>query len=76
MSEGSCALWDFRLKHGGTANKSTLARPLLYVTYCRPWWVDHINFATQKLSPLRASRSVLAALSEPAQRLLVRAQAF
>ena len=36
IHEGSCMIWDFRLWHGGTANRGALSRPLLYLTYCRP----------------------------------------
>lgn len=76
VPEGSCVLWDYRLKHGGTPNRSPLPRPLLYLTYCRPWWIDHLNFSTQKRAPLRASRGFLAGLSERDQRLLARAETF
>lgn len=41
---GSCVMWDFRAFHRGTANHSTRCRPLLYMTYCRPWWRDCKNF--------------------------------
>ena len=47
VREGSCMLWDFRLFHGGTPNCSNVPRPLLYLTYCRPWFVDHLNFNTK-----------------------------
>jgi Phytanoyl-CoA dioxygenase (PhyH) len=75
--EGSSILWDFRLKHGGTANKGALPRSLLYLTYCRRWFVDHINFnnwkQNQKQKPLLASKHFLSGLSEQHQRLLARA---
>jgi ectoine hydroxylase-related dioxygenase (phytanoyl-CoA dioxygenase family) len=79
VHEGSCILWDFRLKHGGTENKGSLPRPLLYLTYCRPWFMDHINFGNKvntnpKQKALIASKDVLAALSDTHQRLLMRAQ--
>ena len=38
LREGSCMLWDFRLLHAGTPNRGALPRPLLYLTYCRPWY--------------------------------------
>ncbi len=41
---GSCVLWDYRLRHFGTENRSTTARPLLYGTYARPWYRDPVNF--------------------------------
>jgi ectoine hydroxylase-related dioxygenase (phytanoyl-CoA dioxygenase family) len=77
VREGSCMLWDFRLKHGGTPNRGALSRPLLYLTYCRPWFVDHINYDSskaqnQKQKPLLASDSFLSSLSEQHRRLFVR----
>jgi hypothetical protein len=78
VREGSCIFWDFRLEHSGTPNMGIFPRPLLYLTYCRPWFFDHINFnnwsqnKTQK--PLLASKTLLSRLSEQHQRLLVRAE--
>jgi hypothetical protein len=77
VREGSCMLWDFRLFHGGTSNRSNMLRPLLYLTYCRPWFVDHLNFNSKtnpKQKPLLASKNFLSSLSEQHQRLLSRAQ--
>jgi Phytanoyl-CoA dioxygenase (PhyH) len=77
VREGSCMLWDFRLKHGGTPNRSSLPRPLLYLTYCRPWFVEHLNFTEKKnpkQKPLIAARTFLSGLSEQHRRLLARAQ--
>jgi ectoine hydroxylase-related dioxygenase (phytanoyl-CoA dioxygenase family) len=77
VREGSCMLWDFRLKHGGTPNQGTAPRPLLYLTYCRRWFLDQINFnnrqENKKQRPLLASAQFLAGLSEHHQRLLARA---
>jgi ectoine hydroxylase-related dioxygenase (phytanoyl-CoA dioxygenase family) len=78
VREGSCMLWDFRLEHGGTTNKGSLPRPLLYLTYCRPWFLDHLNFnnwkQNQNQKPLLASNAFLSSLSEQHRSLLVRAQ--
>ena len=77
VREGSCMLWDFRLMHGGTPNRSALPRPLLYLTYCRPWFVEYMNFNAKKnpkQKPLLATKTFLSGLSEQHQRLLVRAQ--
>jgi ectoine hydroxylase-related dioxygenase (phytanoyl-CoA dioxygenase family) len=77
VHEGSCMLWDFRLKHGGTPNRGPLPRPLLYLTYCRRWFVDHINFNNWKQNrrqkPLLASKHFVSGLSEQHQHLLARA---
>ena len=72
VREGSCVLWDYRLRHGGTPNRSAVPRPLLYMTYCRPWFMDHKNY--RKQAPLRAPKGFLAELPEDLRRLLVRAQ--
>jgi len=76
VREGSCMLWDFRLWHAGTPNRSALPRPLLYLTYCRPWFLEP-NFDKRinpKQRPLLATKNFLSSLSEQHQRLLVRAQ--
>ena len=41
---GSCVLWDFRLYHRGTPNRSTRHRPFVYATYARRWYQDPVNF--------------------------------
>jgi hypothetical protein len=73
VETGSCVLWDYRLLHGGTANRSTVPRPLLYLMYCRPWFLDHVNYRRQP--PLRAPRRWLATLSDENRRLLARVAA-
>jgi ectoine hydroxylase-related dioxygenase (phytanoyl-CoA dioxygenase family) len=79
VHEGSCVLWDFRLWHSGTPNRSTVPRPLLYLTYCRPWFLESMNFNKRnrnlKQKPLLADEKFLASLSKQHQRLLARAQA-
>jgi ectoine hydroxylase-related dioxygenase (phytanoyl-CoA dioxygenase family) len=83
LREGSCLLWDYRLRHGGTPNRGAAPRPLLYMTYCRPWFVDHKNYA--KLArpdrkgrtlrtPLRAPKGFLAQTPEDLWPVLARVQ--
>jgi ectoine hydroxylase-related dioxygenase (phytanoyl-CoA dioxygenase family) len=72
VREGSCAIWDYRLLHSGTPNRSNLARPLLYMTYCRAWFLDHKNY--QQQAPVRAPKGFLASLPNDLRRLLSRAQ--
>jgi len=77
VREGSCMLWDFRLMHGGTPNRGIVPRPLLYLTYCRPWFMEHLNFNKKlnpKQKPLLVRENLLSSLSEQHQRLLARAQ--
>jgi len=45
---GDCLLVDYRLLHGGTANRSANPRPILYNLYCRPWFRDNVNFRKQR----------------------------
>jgi ectoine hydroxylase-related dioxygenase (phytanoyl-CoA dioxygenase family) len=72
VREGSCVLWDYRLRHAGTANLSAVPRPLLYMTYCRPWFMDHKNY--RNLTSLRAPEDFLKGLPEDLRRLLGRIQ--
>ncbi|MBT3398479.1 MAG: phytanoyl-CoA dioxygenase [Rhodospirillaceae bacterium] len=47
---GSALLFDARVWHGGTPNRSAAPRPVLYNTYQRSWFRDTVNFLSQ--SPL------------------------
>lgn len=47
---GSTLLFDARVWHGGTPNRSRAPRPVLYNTYQRSWFRDTVNFLSQ--SPL------------------------
>jgi hypothetical protein len=40
---GDCLLMDWRLAHGGTANRSENIRPVLYLEYFRHWYRDVVN---------------------------------
>jgi ectoine hydroxylase-related dioxygenase (phytanoyl-CoA dioxygenase family) len=76
VREGSCMLWDFRLLHAGTPNRGALPRPLLYLTYCRPWFLEYNNFGgfNPRQKPLVAKKNFLSGLSEQHRRLLARAE--
>ncbi len=52
---GSCLLTDYRLVHGGAANKSNIIRPLLYFIYYRPWFTEIVNYWKQP--PMTISKS-------------------
>jgi hypothetical protein len=43
-SVGDCLMMDYRLYHSGLANRSDKARPILYITYFRPWFKDYVNY--------------------------------
>lgn len=44
LSQGDCILLDTRTYHCGTANKSDKTRPLVYLTFARPWYMNSIDF--------------------------------
>ena len=76
VREGSCILWDYRLIHGGTPNRSAVPRPLFCIVYCRPWFLDHQNYgakANPKQKHILMKNEFWSALSEQHQRLLARA---
>jgi ectoine hydroxylase-related dioxygenase (phytanoyl-CoA dioxygenase family) len=76
VPEGSGALWDFRLLHSGTENYSELPRPLLYLTYSRPWFVDNANFGKKnpKQRRLLASPEFVCKLPDRNMRIFSRAR--
>lgn len=47
-SIGDAIVFDFRVVHRGQANRGEADRPVLYLTYARPWFRDHINFGWQR----------------------------
>ena len=49
---GDALVFDWRLKHRGLPNKTSAARPLLYLTYAQPWWVDKYNFSKARYDDL------------------------
>ena len=60
LQVGSCILMDYRMMHGGTANRSERVRPLLYNNYYRPWFRDYKNF--QQQPALQISRQAYTAI--------------
>ena len=62
LRKGTALLFDYRLKHRGLGNSSTEERPLLYITYGRPYFLDVYNFDKKRYASLplcedRGSRS-------------------
>lgn len=74
LQPGDCAIWDFRTIHHGQANNSPAARPILYLTVCRPYWTDRNNFTPGRNTKLVASREAVARLPDGSRKRLVRAQ--
>ena len=52
VAAGSALIFDYRLKHRGLGNHSAEERPLLYITYARPFWVDVYNFDKKRYAKL------------------------
>jgi ectoine hydroxylase-related dioxygenase (phytanoyl-CoA dioxygenase family) len=63
---GSCILMDYRLLHGGTANRSEQVRPILYIVYHRSWFKDYVNIL--KVKELCASAKEFANIPQGYQR--------
>eukprot|EP00232_Nephroselmis_pyriformis_P022405 CAMPEP_0182871392 /NCGR_PEP_ID=MMETSP0034_2-20130328/11098_1 /TAXON_ID=156128 /ORGANISM="Nephroselmis pyriformis, Strain CCMP717" /LENGTH=345 /DNA_ID=CAMNT_0025003943 /DNA_START=366 /DNA_END=1400 /DNA_ORIENTATION=- len=52
MKAGECVIFDYRLKHRGLGNTSTLPRALVYLTYAVPGFMDAENFNKKRYPPL------------------------
>jgi hypothetical protein len=59
---GESLLFDYRLRHRGLANRSSKPRPMVYITYAKPFFQDTKNFSAERyLSPrnLRLATALL-----------------
>lgn len=70
VARGGCFLMDYRVRHGGTANRSDRPRPILYIVYSRPWFTDSVNF--RRWPRLSMPRDALAGVSSEHRRLFRR----
>lgn len=68
---GGCYFMEYRLTHGGTENRSHAVRPLLYLVYSRPWFLDERNFYS--VPALRLSPESYARVPEGLRPLLLHA---
>mmetsp|Transcript_25507 Transcript_25507/g.33328 ORF Transcript_25507/g.33328 Transcript_25507/m.33328 type:complete len:264 (-) Transcript_25507:422-1213(-) len=55
LKAGSILAFDYRLLHHGTANESSEYRPILVLTFSKPWFVDIFNFPSRSLFVNRLS---------------------
>ncbi len=44
MKRGGCYIFDYRLWHQGTENRTQRERPIVYIAYSRPWFTDIANY--------------------------------
>jgi len=49
---GQAVLFDYRLKHRGLGNSSTAPRPVIYLTYAKPFYSNDANFSRSRYRPL------------------------
>ncbi|MBS0383734.1 MAG: phytanoyl-CoA dioxygenase family protein [Proteobacteria bacterium] len=71
IRRGDCLLIDYRTKHSGMPNRSTVARPILYIVYARNWFFDEVNHMGRP--SLNMPLEDFAALPDPVKPLLSRA---
>ncbi len=68
---GDCILMDYRTLHTGLPNRSTRARPIIYMVYTRTWFFDEVNHAGR--APLDMPLEKYLSLPETVRPLLLRA---
>lgn len=73
VRRGGCFLLDYRLWHRGMANRSARPRPILYLTYARPWFIDIRNFELHER--MIVQRDALQGMTFEQRRLLRRVAA-
>ena len=71
FQRGDCILMDYRTLHTGLPNRSTRARPIIYMVYTRTWFFDEVNHAGR--SPLDMPLEKYLSLPETVRPLLLRA---
>lgn len=71
---GSALLLDYRVLHGGTANRSSGIRPILCLAYSRDWFLDSRNF--QDVVPLQIEAARLKEMEPSHRRLFKRAELY
>ncbi len=71
IGRGDCLLIDYRTKHSGMPNASSVMRPILYVVYARNWFFDDINHVGRP--SLNMPLADFEALPDPVKPLLSRA---
>jgi tetratricopeptide (TPR) repeat protein len=59
---GSCLTFDYRVFHGGLPCNADGLRPMLYLTYCLPWFTDTLAFESH--AALGISQTELLAIPE------------
>ncbi len=42
LGSGSAVVFDLRIRHRGTANRSPQRRPIVYLSYVHDWYYDKV----------------------------------
>lgn len=58
VEPGSVLLWDFRVYHGGRANRGPAPRPVIFTVLSRRWWVEIDPPEARNYRKLQVARSV------------------
>jgi ectoine hydroxylase-related dioxygenase (phytanoyl-CoA dioxygenase family) len=61
MPAGSIFMYDARLLHRGGANVSTIVRPIIYITYQRPWYQERSGYVHKP--QIRVTQAMLARMA-------------
>lgn len=73
LSRGDCMIWDYMVRHRGQPNNSNEPRPMFYVTACREFWQDSMNFVPGARR-LVLGRDAIARIGEDRLKHFVRAK--
>lgn len=73
VRRGSVLIWNFSTMHWGMPNTTGRPRPALYITVCRPFWTDSVNFGRKTArTRLAVAEEVRELLGKPFIRAEVR----
>jgi hypothetical protein len=74
LQRGDCMMIDYRTLHAGMPNRSSNARPILYMVYARRWFFDDVNYVNR--IPLDMPIERYHELPESVRPLLLRAFSY
>ncbi len=74
VQPGSAILWDYRVVHGGLANRGSRPRPVVFSAFSREWWIEIDPPGASEYEKLLVARDVHAALDPQLQFRISRAR--
>jgi len=75
-SAGTVMVWDQRIQHFGTPNRSSRYRPVLFSTYCRHWATESVPLEATKYEKLLVSQREHARFDDRMRRVMARATVY